>query len=325
MQCAKTYNSLRFLRLVFETGICALALLASRSTARCEPPQTDVDEKYQKERENLLKPLSREAGKSIEGLVFEARLAEGPAVAGKDINLTLSIRNVGRTTLQFRDEEIIAEEAWVHDENGRPAKLGREGIRLYGQRWSNEGAMGHMFILRLHPGCAAGFCFRLSDNFVLDRAGKYTVLVKKLFGFMGNRQIWFIAKPVVVNVGEGSSRANSYGEVEQRKAPPPSTVPNEPKDKDWAELAAKSGHCFEGCVLEAFDSPVISGNGNLIVSLMCEKYVGGNNEPHAELRLFRERLSGTRSRRGWSCGVGAKAASKRVRRQIEGAGKRCLS
>ena len=110
-----------------------------------------------------LGPLVIKAGKPVDGVLLRsARLASNPAVAGGEIGITLSIKNVSQSQVEVLDDELFATEVWLRDETGRPAKLGPKGIALYGAPMSNSGPVGHAFNYKVLPGCGIGFDFPLS-------------------------------------------------------------------------------------------------------------------------------------------------------------------
>ena len=105
---------------------------------------------------------------------------------------------------------------------------------------------------------------------MIDKPGKYTVLVTKLFGFLGSRRIWLVARPLVIEVQKESPGATTSDVKHQAARPTYSPSANEPKDTEWTRLAAKAGQRIHGCVLESLASPITAGRADLVVSLMCE-------------------------------------------------------
>ncbi len=208
----------------------------------------------------------------------EARLSNKSAVAAEPVGITLSVRNVSQSAVLFVDRPV-APEAWVRDATGTPARLSRKGVDLFGEPTSNAGLIGNVFSENVRPGFAVGYDFPLTEYFVLERPGTYTVLVTKQVEFPRGA-VWLVAKPLVVERRPRVPRATGAAKDPDVVKPAVPAGLNVPIDKEWISLAAKAPNVVDGLVLEAVDSPVAKGKAQLVVSLLCENVVGTLNEDY---------------------------------------------
>jgi hypothetical protein len=229
-------------------------------------------------RQKLWESLIANAGQPQEGLILEARLLGKSAGVSESVSMILSVKNVSTATLFFLYQRGEIPDICVHDANGVPAKLRKERMGYHQVPgfpiFSTQGP-GY---LTIGPGAALGAVLPLSDYFIFDKPGNFTVLatfnVEPRNSKIGTAQ-WnwrsLVANPFVIEV---RPRPAPEGQHSNEKSQCPSVVlprcSKEPTDRDWTMRVADAGKPIDGCVLEAIDSPTAPGEAQLVVSLVCE-------------------------------------------------------
>jgi hypothetical protein len=260
----------RLFRIATVSALLNATLLVNLTYCECAepkgPPPGPLKLSY--EETQLLLPrrwesLLPQAGKPQEGLILETHL-EGRSAVARPISITLSIKNVSGDEIALYDLDSITPQVLVRDQNGSPAMRTKEPIP-----WKPLGGFagpGHSIHIR--PGGAFGRVFPLSTYFVFDKPGTYTVLAGLSARFWNPTEIE-VAKPLKILVVAAEEPGENKESKAQLTAPARRIASDEPADSEWTARTPKAGIPVGGFILEAIDSPLAAGKGELVVSLRC--------------------------------------------------------
>jgi hypothetical protein len=269
-------------RIVWARRLCVKLLILGLMTVRANISGCIAGDREELERFSSFETLLAKAGKPDRGLVMEARIQNGGTAPTPQVTIVLSIKNVLPRPNEFNLVDMrVTPEVFVRDKAGKPAAMTSKGADWYREPWYRRATFGSGSGYKLGPGQAIGSTYDLDKYFKLDKAGEYTVLlwtpdVTSAEDFGKNHDLLhsgvLVSRPLTIHIQDRAVVAGGKEEKQSQFTGPSKTGDGtEPRDKDWMSLALGAGKSIRGCILEATDSPVDSGKGNLIVSLVCLK------------------------------------------------------
>jgi hypothetical protein len=182
-------------------GVSVLCVAVAASSLAGEPsqkptqgsPTTDWD----KDRETEWDSILAGAGKPIDGRYASATVEENPARAGSPIDMILRTKNVGDHVIRFNIDRGSVPLVLVRDAKGKPVRRTAEGMQEFGPDRLFYHSSGSYYNAELAPGKTEERVIRLTDLYVLDAPGVYTVLAEG--------PVRGVAKPVTLRIVERNS------------------------------------------------------------------------------------------------------------------------
>lgn len=208
------------------------------------------------------------AGVPNNGLLLTARTPTKAVDLTKPNNLVLSLQNVSDhriTVAGFRGDLPYA---LVRDKHGTTVPFSKEGARRCSSGVIGYYAFSKRDVHVLDPGQANGYVLAIDTLCMIDSPGEYEAIVV-------DAGLGCAAKPVSFSVVKGANKPTPAGwqrAALQSEFPSHVFGPEEPTDRDWAQLESLAGKALEGMVLDAMASPV--SPGAVVVSIR-----GNESEP----------------------------------------------
>jgi hypothetical protein len=217
------------------------------------------------ERNNKWDGLLKETGHVKEGLSLSASLTSDSISVGEKLQVKLRVRNITELSSGYSFDRYHPELSFVlvRDQNGKPVRLSASGT----QRALPQIGNGSGITLVLMPGHGLTDSYPLSSDFILQKPGKYTVLVAWDGGWGGR----IVAKPLEFTLKE--KFAERTGKVNSRQpavaAPAPFAGFPANNDAEWNAALKVAGKDFKGCVLDCVLSPYSPNGVHVVVSVTC--------------------------------------------------------
>ena len=200
---------------------------------------------------------------------------------GENLNLELCIRNVTELPSSCRSDRYhpTIPFALVRNQDGKPVPLTAGGVR----RAFPEGGLFSGIIVQLFTGDGFKESYSLSDDFVLDKPGKYSVLV----AWDGGRGGTIVAKPLEFTLKEKATGSAGKARIPTplATATAPIASPAPVTDEEWNTLWKSAGKEFNGCILDGVLSPYSPDAVHLVLSITCVRDInprGAWYEHHCE-------------------------------------------
>jgi len=228
--------------------------------------ETSTQETIQAKRNNQLSlrngqwdRLLRDAGNVKRGLVLTALASPNSTNVGDTIKLRLYLTDVTKLPAVISFDRYGADVPFglIRDQSGKPVRLSDEGLHRIERRPSKISGVSEVLL----PGDAVGNTYPLSSDFVLDKPGKYTVLVA--FQSLVARPFEFALQP-----RDGGVVGRGRVESQRPVLPAPRNVASR-TDEHWDTLLRLAGTELNGCTLHGLLSPYSPNAVHLVVSITC--------------------------------------------------------
>jgi hypothetical protein len=268
----------RFQRVFVALAIAYLVGATTRGTAQSQDIESLVGpdlKQFVLNRNSSWDARLRVAGKPARGEALRAWLLRDPARV-KRIELVLSERNIGDSPITVAGVGGTPADVLIRDAGGKPARLTAEGLPYY----SASILPGSFYIKTIAPGDCHGTSVDITDDFILRPDEVYTVLPGIRLGESLTADL--VAEPLKLKLSELEASAPIKYPTWIPPQSPVAVSPDEPSDREWAEMRRDARVKRNWCVLEQLILPDSNKKPGLAISLTCVDREG--HEPAIERR-----------------------------------------
>lgn len=249
------------------------AITAGQGPPRRHFRNQDEIRKWADTRNAAWDTFARNARKPHSGLTLSAWLTQGAHGRLNEIELILSLRNVGDSDLEAYAIGGQPPQVLVRDSFGKPAALSTQGIGFYSQAL----LQGSSRMATLKPGDSIGRRVEIGTDFSLVAGKEYTILAGSPVGELFS-DTYVVANPVQLRLEQARDAYRSGGVVLRRTTETRGESRDEPGDAEWKKFRVYSARRIRWCVLEQMFLPDDKRGPLLAVSLTCVEQ-GGWEEP----------------------------------------------